>query len=481
MNTKTFIVFPHQLFANTSVLHHYTKVLLVEEWLYFHQFKFHKQKLLFHRLSMLQYSKKLQSLGLDVTFIPASSELCDVRMLLTQLAAEGMSEIGIYDPTDNWLRKRIEKTATLMNIKIHEYETLLFLNSKEDVTKHFSGLNRFHHAHFYKEQRRKFNILLEPHGEPMGGKWSFDEDNRIKYPKGKDAPVVSFPTITELYYNVKQSIEHEFPENYGEISDLIIYPTSHLEAEQWLEEFLEIRFRDFGIYEDAIVAHKSILNHSVISPLLNVGLLSPQIVIDKVMSCYSNGMIPLNSAEGFIRQVIGWREYIRGIYEVKGSYQRSKNFWGFSKKLPKEFWDGSTGITPVDTTIHKLLLTGYNHHIERLMILGNTMLLMEIAPDEVYQWFMTMYIDAYDWVMVPNIYGMSQFADGGLMSTKPYIGASNYILKMSDYKRGEWCEMMDSLFWTFMDKHRDVLSKNVRMAMLLKAYDKKKENQKEKE
>jgi deoxyribodipyrimidine photolyase-related protein len=163
---------------------------------------------------------------------------------------------------------------------------------------------------------------------------------------------------------------------------------------------------------------------------------------------------------------------MRGVYISKGSYERTKNFWGFKRKIPKSFYDGTTGIPPIDDTIKKVLKTGYCHHIERLMVLGNFMLLCEFDPDEVYQWFMELFIDAYDWVMVPNIYGMSQFADGGLMATKPYISGSNYLMKMSDYKKGEWQEVWDGLFWRFMHVHSDFFLSNPRLSMLVKMFDK---------
>jgi deoxyribodipyrimidine photolyase-related protein len=189
--------------------------------------------------------------------------------------------------------------------------------------------------------------------------------------------------------------------------------------------------------------------------------------------------VSLNSLEGFIRQIIGWREFIRGIYVYKGTEERTTNFWKFYKEIPASFYNGSTGIEPIDITIKKLLDTGYNHHIERLMILGNFMLLCEYNPDRVYQWFMEMYIDAYDWVMVPNIYGMSQFADGGLMATKPYISGSSYVLKMSNFKKGEWCEIWDALFWHFMNRQRNFFLSNPRLGMLIKTYDTMKEDKKQ--
>jgi deoxyribodipyrimidine photolyase-related protein len=180
----------------------------------------------------------------------------------------------------------------------------------------------------------------------------------------------------------------------------------------------------------------------------------------------------MNSLEGFIRQVIGWREFIHIVYLREGTKQRTINYWQFKRKIPPSFWSGTTGIEPVDQVIQKILTTGYCHHIERLMILGNFMVLCEFDPDEVYRWFMEMFVDAYDWVMVPNVYGMTQFADGGLMTTKPYISGSNYLMKMGQWQKGNWCNVWDGLFWQFMHKQRSFFSQNPRLGMLLKTFDK---------
>jgi deoxyribodipyrimidine photolyase-related protein len=206
--------------------------------------------------------------------------------------------------------------------------------------------------------------------------------------------------------------------------------------------------------------------------MLNVGLLTPNEVIDATLAFAQNHDVPLNSLEGFIRQVLGWREFIRMVYLSKGREERTRNYWGFKRKLPRSFWMGTTGIVPLDETIHKVRETGYCHHIERLMVLGNCMLLNEFDPDDVYRWFMELFIDAYDWVMVPNVYGMSQFADGGMMATKPYISGSNYLMKMSDYPKGEWQLQWDAWFWRFMHIHRDFFLKNPRLSMLVRSFDK---------
>jgi deoxyribodipyrimidine photolyase-related protein len=288
----------------------------------------------------------------------------------------------------------------------------------------------------------------------------------------KTPPAIQFPDVDAYYIEAQEYVDQYFSNNLGKLTTNSLYPTSFKASDAWFVQFLEQRFMEFGAYEDAIVAENSILNHSVLTPMLNIGLLTPDEVIEKSIAFAKKNNVPINSLEGFIRQIIGWREFIRGIYESRGSDERTRNFWGFTKKIPKSFYDGTTGIVPIDQTIKKILETGYCNHIERLMVLGNFMMLCEFHPDEVYRWFMELFIDSYDWVMVPNIYGMSQFSDGGLMASKPYISGSNYLKKMSNYKKGDWQPVWDGLFWRFMDKHRSFFKKNPRLGMLVSMFDK---------
>ncbi len=264
-------------------------------------------------------------------------------------------------------------------------------------------------------------------------------------------------------------MQTDFGNNFGEDATFP-YPTTHAEARAGLEDFLEHRFADFGQYEDAISVRETVLFHSILTPSLNIGLLSPREVVEAVLE-YAD-RVPMNSLEGFLRQVIGWREFMRLVYLTRGRQQRTCNFWNFSQPMPTAFYDGTTGIEPVDHVIRNVLKTGYCHHIERLMVLGSFFLLCEIHPNAVYRWFMEFFIDAYDWVMVPNVYGMSQYADGGGMTTKPYICGSSYILKMSDHKKGSWCPIWDALYWRFIDRHADVFAKNPRMSMMVKMKEK---------
>ncbi len=470
--SRAVIIFPHQLFEESVMLKDGAPIYLVEEYLFFRQFDFHKQKLVFHRASMKNYEMFLLKQKKKVVYVESHMPISDIRNLIPHLHDNGITEIAYQDTTDYLLERRIKKLCDTYGMPFQKYPSALFLNTTSENNLFFDGKKRMFQTDYYIHQRKTKEILLDEDGKALGGQWSYDAENREKYPKGKQAPTLNKLQLTVAYKEAIQYVEKHFAGNYGLAEPTITYPTTHQESKQWLQEFLEQRFSEFGPYEDAIVAKEYVLHHSVLTPMLNVGLITPNEILEKTLTYAKKKQIPIATVEGFLRQIIGWREFIRAVYERKGVEERTKNYWEFSQKMPESFWSGTTGILPIDTTIKKLLETGYNHHIERLMILGNFMLLCEIDPDEVYAWFMSLYIDAYDWVMVPNIYGMSQFADGGLMATKPYISGSNYILKMSDYPKGEWCKVWDALFWNFMNKQRMFFLSNPRLGMLIRTYDK---------
>jgi deoxyribodipyrimidine photolyase-related protein len=466
------LLFPHQLFENNPALKKGQPVVIVEEYLFFNQYTFHKQKLVFHRASMKAYSSFLQSKGYVITYIEAFERNSDIRNLLPYLKEQRVTEIHYSDVTDCWLQQRLSRFAKQLNLTLVSYYSPLFLLTSDQINNYFKDRKRYYQTDFYTQQRKHFKILVDEKLQPQGGKWTFDAENRLKYPKGKTPPETHFPKPNEFWTEAKNYVEKNFASNYGEINDDFIYPTTFIESRVWLKQFLQSRFVEFGDFEDALVASESILHHSVLTPMMNVGLLTPGEVLDQAITFANENAIPFNSLEGFVRQILGWREFIRGVYETKGVYERTTNYWNFKRKIPKSFWNATTGIAPIDTTIEKVLATGYCHHIERLMVLGDFMLLCEFDPDEVYKWFMELFIDSYDWVMVPNVYGMSQFADGGLMATKPYISGSNYLMKMSDYKKGDWQPIWDGLFWRFMHTHREFFLKNPRLSMLVKTFDK---------
>tara|TARA_Y100000766_G_scaffold282734_1_gene296694 strand:- start:445 stop:1914 length:1470 start_codon:yes stop_codon:yes gene_type:complete len=473
------IIFPNQIFENSKLLDESSKIFLIEEYLFFNQFNFHKQKILFHRMTMKSYEKFLKKKKLDVVYIDSTENISDIREFIRNLDKK-IQSIKIYDPVDNWLSRRINDSCEEKNIKIENYNNPLFINNNEDLETFFrSDKKKFFQTSFYKKQRVKLDIMMIG-DKPEGGKWTYDDQNREKYPKNKIPPEIDYPKKDDNYNEALNYLNNNYKNNYGLIDDENIYPYNFQLAKKWLDDFFITRFYEFGPYEDAVVKEKSILNHSVLSPLLNTGLINPKELIKRTINYHYENKIPINSTEGFIRQIIGWREFIRGVYVCKGTEERNKNFWNFSRKIPSSFYSANTGIDPVDDTINKINKSGYANHIERLMIIGNFMLLCEFDPNEVYRWFMELFIDSYDWVMVPNVYGMSQFGDGGLMSTKPYISGSSYILKMSNYKRGDWCMIWDSLFWNFIDKQREFFLTNPRMRMLVSSFDRMDIEKKEK-
>ena len=466
------LVFPHQLFKHSPLLDSTSPFYLAETELFFNQYNFHKQKLRYHRASMKYYEFYLKEIGKKVIYIEAHDEKSQIKNLISHLSNEGIESVRLIDPTDYLLLRRIKRYCMTRGVELEVFDNLLFINKLDGLKEFFNrGKKKFFQTSFYKNERARLDLLMDMTGQPEGGKWTYDDENRKKYPKDKEAPKLEFPKTSDFDQEAYSYVEEYFEKNIGELDKESLYPSTHAAADKWLDQFLKKRFAEFGTYEDAIVANEEILNHSVLSPAMNVGLISPMEVINKTLSYAKDNDIKINNTEGFLRQIIGWREFIRGVYEVKGVEERTKNFWGFERRMPERFYNATTGIPPVDQTIKKVLKTGYCHHIERLMILGNFMLLCEIDPDEVYRWFMELFIDAYDWVMVPNVYGMSQFADGGLMSTKPYISSSNYIIKMSDYKKGEWQKTWDGLFWRFMHVHRSFFESNPRLGMLLRTLD----------
>jgi deoxyribodipyrimidine photolyase-related protein len=477
MSTSATLIFPHQLFQTHPAVQQNRPVYLIEETLYFNQYSFHKKKLVLHRASMKAYADELIKRGISVTYIDAQSPLCDVRLLIPHLQLDGIDTIHYADVTDYLLQRRMVRFARKVNIAVVQHTTPYFLNTFKEGNDFFSGKDKYFQTDFYIAQRKSMNLLLEKNGKPLGGKWSYDHENRLRFPKGEVVPLVALPKNNAHVTEAISYVEKFYPNNYGNTEPPFFkregfYPTTHTEAQNWLDDFLKNRFQKFGAYEDAMVKEQGLLYHSAISPMMNTGLLTPQQVIDKVLDAAVEYNIPLNSLEGYIRQIVGWREYIHLVYEGANVRQRTRNYWGFTRKIPPSFWQGTTGIHPVDVVVQKVLTNGYSHHIERLMVMGNFMLLCEFNPDEVYKWFMEMYVDAYDWVMVPNTYGMTQFADGGLMMTKPYISGSNYLMKMGNWDKGPWQQAWDGLFWRFMHVHRSFFEQNPRLGMLLKLFDK---------
>jgi deoxyribodipyrimidine photolyase-related protein len=469
------LIFPNQLFAKHPGLKRNPKrVVLIEDSLFFgdanYPAKFHQQKIWLHRSSMQRYEKMLQDKGYETTYLEHDAAADSLKAHLeTLLKTKKLKpkRFESIEPVDFMLRKRLERFSQQLGMRIEFLPNPGFLNSREQNTEYRSGKKRWFMADFYKSQRRRLNVLVDAGGEPEGGKWSFDEDNRKKVPKKMLGEI---PQITKVKFDAidteaQSYVDANYADNLGNVEQLF-YPTSHKAAAAWLKQFLKHRFENFGAYEDAIVEGESWLWHSVLTPMLNIGLLTPDQIIKATLKYADQNEVPLNSLEGFLRQIIGWREFIRATYQDLGVTMRTSNHWKHHRDIPASFYDGTTGILPVDDTIKRVLNTGYCHHIERLMVLGGFMFLCEFDPKQIYRWFMEMFVDSYDWVMVPNVYAMSQHADGGLITTKPYFSGSSYVRKMSHHKKAPWCDVWDGLYWRWVWNHSDELSKNPRWAMM---------------
>ncbi|NBD73831.1 cryptochrome/photolyase family protein [Patescibacteria group bacterium] len=474
--SRTALVFPHQLFDPHPLLTSPGRVVLVEDSLFFgdpqYPARFHRQKLLFHRASMQAYQTYLRDRGHTVLYHTYDGRALSAEHLRTwQLHDE---PLAILTPLDQTLERRLLKASEAAGIELTiERETPYLLTPHEVLADTFAGGPPHRMSRFYEAQRRRLTVLIE-HDGPVGGQWSFDAENRKKVPREHYAtlPADPQPRADGALERRAQELAQEFPDNPGTL-ETFAYPTTHEAARAWLHQFLRERFHDFGPYEDAIVSDRTLLYHSLLSPLLNVGLLTPREVLDATLDHAQKHDIPLASLEGFIRQLIGWREFMAGSYLTHATTMRTQNIWNHTNPLPPQFYDGTTGLLPVDTVIERVLRTGYCHHIERLMVLGNSMFLLRIHPDEVYRWFMELFVDAYDWVMVPNVYAMSQNACGDLLTTKPYFSGSNYLLKMSDFPKGDWCHEWDALYWTFVDDNQERLAGNARWKLMIAQLTKK--------
>lgn len=468
MTETVSIVFPHQIFEDNPCLDKHRRVFIVEDDLFFSHQPFHKMKLILHRASMKFYADYLANKDYRVTYIDHADYDSMDTFFKRDLSDEKVKEIHFCDPVDFLLSKRMKRYAKKYNLKLVRYESPMFMNTKEE-NEELLGEEQESYvmAEFYKKQRKRFNLLIED-GKPEGGSWSHDKENRKSLPKNYTAPMPNFPEENQYVDRAKEYVEENFSDHPGKTSPFI-YPVTFEDAHDFYDNFLNYRFNDYGPYQDALSSDQPFLNHSLISSSMNCGLLAPEYVIEKMESFIEENDIRLSSVEGFVRQIIGWREFIRAIYERHGVKERTTNFWNNSLKING---DVLNTIYPLDQVHRKADSCAYTHHIERLMVLGNFFLISEIHPDKVYDYFMTYFIDAYDWVMVPNVYGMSQFADGGLMATKPYISSSNYLKKMGVKTDKNWTEIWDALYWRFLYKNKSFFESNHRTKMMVYHLDK---------
>ena len=430
----------------------------------------HQQKIVLFLAAMRAYADELRAAGYEVHYVELDTS--DARDYEQKLAAAleqvGADRLMHFEIEDRAMETRIIEFASTRKFERDELASPMFTCSREQFSTFASGKQRLLMADFYKQQRRRLSILVDDNGQPAGGRWSFDADNRKKLPRNVTPPDIPKAERGAHVEDVIALVKKAFPDHPGNAEEFR-WPTTRAGAESWLDDFIDSRLEHFGPYEDAMTTRSATVFHSLLSPLLNLGLLTPQDVIDKVLE--NAGAMPLQSVEGFVRQVIGWREFVRGVYREFGEHQEQGNFWNHERELTAAWYEGTTGIPPLDDTIRTAQRLGWAHHIPRLMVLGNLMTLCEIRPASAHRWFMEMFVDSSEWVMGPNVYGMGLFSDGGVFATKPYICGSNYLLKMSDYGKGDWCDVVDGLYWRFIDKHREFFAGNPRLALMPRALD----------
>ncbi len=488
MSKNILVLYPNQLYPVDLLPKDVDRIVLVEEPLMFgkdlqYPMYIHKQKIAFHRSTMRRYMDEvLWPAGYEVEYVEYH------RMQQTGDVVNALSHaenVVFFDLNDDILTRRLEASLQALQPKpaVHKLESPNFYLSREEVTDFFAGKKQISFTSFYRWQRERFNVLINPDTyKPIGGKLSLDTAAHKRLPKNHAAPSFQVYGNNKYVDEAKEYVQKHFSQHPGSVEDFP-WPTSHQESQAWLQDFVTNRLKDFGRYEDAIDGNAPWLYHSAITPMLNTGLLDPRDVVAQAVAAYEQvkdgkDKIPLQSIEKFVRQVLGWREYVRGMYVVRQVQLRTTNVFGHSRKLTNDWYSGKTGLPPVDDVIKKTLARGYAHHTERLMVVGNIMLLCDFDPNEVYRWFMEMYIDSYDWVIVPNVYGMSQFADNGSLVAKPQVSDSSYILKSSYYEKDDWCDVWDGLYWRFINKNRDRFKSNPRMSVAIRQYDRLSEERK---
>ena len=438
--------------------------------------KHHKQKILLFLSSMRSYCENLKKNKFKIEYLKIenkSFKLDYLDKLKKIIKSKKITELSCFEIEDKFFEKKMNSFSKEEKIKLNIVQSPMFLNSRDQFKKYLSKSKKPFMATFYKDTRRNLNILMKKDGSPEGAKWSFDQENRNKLPKNILIP--KYPEIKQTIHTKKLKIiiEEIFKNHPGNLTNFW-FATEYEEVIKILNFFIKEKLNLFGDYEDAVDQKNNILFHSALSPYLNIGLITPELIIQKVLDSHKKNKIRLNSLEGYIRQIIGWREFMRGIYQNYSNKMEKENFFNQNRKMKKTWYEGNTGLPPLDYAIKNVLNNGWSHHIERLMILSNVMNLCEIKPTYVYKWFMEMFVDSSDWVMVPNVYGMGLFSDGGIFATKPYICGSSYFLKMMNFKKGEWCNTMDGLYWRFINKNRSFFLKNPRLTMMVRILDKMK-------
>ncbi|WP_146636158.1 cryptochrome/photolyase family protein [Nioella nitratireducens] len=438
----------------------------------------HPKKIAFLFAAMRKFAKRLEGDGWRVAYarLDDPENAGSVAGELLRRAQEvGADEVLATEPGEWRLIQALEDHP----LTVRQLEDDRFIASHREFGAWAEGRKALRMEYFYRQMRRKTGLLMGG-AQPEGGQWNFDHDNRKAPPKGLAGPVPPRFEPDETVKEVLDLVEDAFGNNFGDLRPFW-FATEPEQAIQALDHFIENALPSFGDYQDAMVTGQDFLFHAVLSVYINAGLLDPLEVCRRAEAAYRTGDVPLNAAEGFIRQIIGWREYVRGVYFLEGPDYPTRNTLGHTRKLPAAYWGADTRMRCLKTCVGATRREAYAHHIQRLMVTGNFALLAGVDPTEVHEWYLSVYADAYEWVEAPNTVGMSQFADGGVIASKPYVSSGNYIAKMSDYcktcsysakvKTGPDACPFNLLYWHFLIRHKDRFSGNPRMAQIYRTWE----------
>jgi deoxyribodipyrimidine photolyase-related protein len=454
-------------------------VVMAEVWDEASYVPHHPKKIALIFAAMRKFAQELRNDGWTVAYTrldDAQNAQSLVGEVIRRAAETGAQEAIATAPAE-W---RVIAALEDCPIPVHQFPDDRFLCHASEFADWAEGRKELRMEFFYREMRRKTGILMAG-DHPEGGKWNFDHDNREPPKEGLSNRMPPQFEPDETVLEVLDLVEARFGAHFGRLRPFW-FATTRAEALVALEDFIQNRLPDFGRYQDAMVQGEAFLNHSILSMYLNIGLLNWREICEAAEAAYRKGTAPLNSVEGFIRQIIGWREYIRGIYFLEGPDYTSRNALGHSRSLPAFYWSGDTDMACLRDAILQTRDHAYSHHIQRLMVTGNFALLAGVDPKEVHEWYLAVYADAFEWVEAPNVIGMSQFADGGIVASKPYVSGGNYIHKMSNHcgrcaykvkeKIGAQACPFNAFYWHFLVRNEEKFAKNPRMAQMYRVWAK---------
>lgn len=450
------------------------KIILIESTAWSQRRPYHYQKLVLVWSAMRHFAAELEAAGWSVIYRRGQTFETELNRVIEN---EGITELRVMEPSDRPFRQAIERLQ--LPCPIHWYPNNHFLWSAAEFSAWAAPYKQLRMENFYRAGRKRFDILMEQ-DKPVGGQWNFDKQNRKPPKAGMKPPKPLRFQPDDITQSVIRDIHNEALPGFGEMEPFH-WAVTRTEAQAVLDNFITVRLKTFGPFQDAMVTGEDTMWHGLLSPYLNLGLLQPLEVIQAVEQAYYDRDLDLASVEGFIRQVLGWREYMHGLYHDFDPEYGQQNWFEHAQPLPSFFWDGNTDMNCLKQSLDQTLRTGYAHHIQRLMILANFALIAGLNPQETESWFHSAFIDAYDWVMQTNVIGMGLFADGGKLASKPYAASANYINKMSDYCKGCRYKPKEKLggqacpfnyfYWDFLARHRDRLKSQGRMNLILSQLD----------